>query len=1193
MLSIHRAERADPLVAALADVLAVRFEDPFKSEIVCVPTKGIERWLSQQLSASLGTSPGPGRADGVCANIEFPFPGRLVGSAVADATGVDREADPWRPELAVWPLLEAVDTSLDEPWLAPLAGHLRSVAATATSAGGAAGAAPGGIDTPIKPDRRFTTVRHLADLFDQYGVHRPTMIDAWSRGDDTDAHGSPLPPDLLWQAELWRLLRGLIGMPSPAERLGAACTALRERPDVTDLPNRLSLFGLTRLATSYVEVLHALANHRDIHLFLLHPAPDLWERVSRARPEVSAPIRRVDDPTVQLPRNHLISTWARDAREMQLVLPGATRPPTVDHHHHGHQDDESIGEPSRLLARLQADVRADRPPPGEGILARHEHGGSSPKDQRMVLADDDRSIQVHSCHGRARQVEVVRDAVLHLLDGDPSLELRDIIVMCPDIDAFAPLIHAVFGSGEIESAEAADTATPRAGGLPSLTVRLADRSLRQTNSVLAALSELLSLADARLSVSQVIDFASRDPVRQRFRFDDDDVARIEGWMVTGGVRWAFDGAHRDPYQLSKVTSNTWRAGLDRLLLGVAMAEDGLRTLESTLPLDDVDSGDIELAGRLAEMMDRLIASLDEMQDAKPVAEWTQVIARSADRLFATDERNRWKRAQLARILEEVATEAGESATDLSLDEVRALLGDRLRGRPTRANFRTGHLTVCTLVPMRSVPHRVVCLLGLDSEVFPRRTAPDGDDLLQRVPCVGDRDPGSEDRQLLLDALLAAKDHLVITYSGFDERTNALRPPSVPLGELVDTIDLTARLAEGAPGGSVLDRVVVEHPLQPFDERNFTPGELGHPSAWSFDRVALAGARAAARDRLPRQRFLPEPLPYEPSEIIELDELVRFVQHPVKAFLRQRLGLSLRELREESFDSISVELDNLKRWEIGQHLVEACLTGVDGTTACAAEVARGSLPPGELGRELLAKVMPDVERIMEVVADLIGERVNRGSRTALVELSDGRSVVGTATGLVGSTCTSVTFSRLGPKQRLAMWTQLVALAATTDIGIDTGATGAGTGAPPVFRSVAIGRGNRGRAAVATIDPVPVTLAREQVELLVDLYDRGMCEPLPLFCKTSHAYALARIAGGDPTAKARAEWTTWPDDPWESEDRDLAHQLVFGGVAPFERVVLAALRDTEHGPGWGSEDTRFGQYAMRLWGGVFGHEKLEQL
>ncbi len=197
-------------------------------------------------------------------------------------------------------------------------------------------------------------------------------------------------------------------------------------------------------------------------------------------------------------------------------------------HHRG-----VVRRPATLLDRLQADVRDDRRPPGAPAI--------DEADERFVVAADDRSVQVHSCTGRARQVEVLRDAVLHLFADDPTLEPRDVIVMCPDIEVFAPLVQATFGSAD-------DAEADRPGSVPQLAVRLADRSVRQVNPVLAAVSALLELAASRVTAPELVDFAGLEPVRRRFRFDDEALARIEEWIATAGVRWGLDAEHRRPFR---------------------------------------------------------------------------------------------------------------------------------------------------------------------------------------------------------------------------------------------------------------------------------------------------------------------------------------------------------------------------------------------------------------------------------------------------------------------------------------------------------------------------------------------------------------------------------------------------------------------------------------------------------------------
>jgi exodeoxyribonuclease V gamma subunit len=1127
MLHIHRSERADGLVVALGALLADPQPDPFAPELISVPTRGMERWLTQQLSAVLGAR--SGHRDGVCANIEFPFPRRLIGGAIATASGIDPDADPWPPGRSVWPLLQVVNGCIEEEWMAQLAAHL-------------AGAGDG---------RRFGRVRLIADLYDHYGIRRPSMLQAWARGDDVDGAGRELPTTGRWQPELWRRLRDEIGSPSPAERLDTACERLRSEPEILKRPPRISLFGLTRLPASYVDVLSALAAGRDVHLFLLHPSPALWDAVATATAGATI-VTREQDSTAALAANRLLGSWGTDSRELQLVLDGVG----------GHADHSypAIGGADRLLSRLQADVRTNRPPPGIPL--------PDQPDARLLLAPDDASVAVHSCHGPARQVEVLREAIMHLLAEDPTLEPRDVIVMCPDIETFAPLIEATFGA-----VGAAHDDDPH--GLPpgprraDLRVRLADRSLRQTNTILGVVAQLIDLAEQRLTASQMLDLADSEPVRRRFRFDDDDISRIQNWVASSGIRWGLDAAHRVEYKLDQLAVGTWEVGLKRLLLGVAMSESGRDLYEGVLPVDDVESGEIDLAGRFAEFVERVGICLDSLREPDTPAGWVQAIATAADELTATGERDSWQRYELLRILNDVSTEAADAAetATITLPEARALLAHRLRGRPTRANFRTGHLTVCTLVPMRSVPHRVVCLLGLDDGAFPRRSPRDGDDLLLEAPHVGDRDPRAEDRQMLLDALLAAGDRLIVMYSGHDERTNAPRPPAVPVGELLDAIDRTARTSDGP----ARDLIVVDHPLQAFDPRNFS-----ETAPWGFDETALEGARALSAQRLDPAPFLTGPLPALAAPTLALDELIQFVERPVRAFLRQRLGVSLGFAEDGLEDGLPVELDALDRWQIGQRLLEAALAGVDSRRAIRAEIARGVLPPSKLGIPVAKELANGRDLILGHVGPYLG---SEPSSTGInIVLGGGRRLTGTVSGIRGETLLAVTFSRLNARHRLASWVRLLAL---------------GVCHPErAFEAVTIGRAptrSHADVAVSRIGPLGESgggaagrelLGRAELERLVELRDRGLREALPLSALTSAAYARAVKLGGDPTAVAESLWNA--DFEQRGESTEPEHVLAFGAGVTYEELLTIPPAPDESDAGWETgEPSRFGRYARRLW------------
>jgi exodeoxyribonuclease V gamma subunit len=1168
VLQLHRSERADRLIEALGDVLAAPLSDPMTAEVVAVPTRGVERWLTQRLSHRLGAP--SVLEDGVCANITFPFPGSLIGQVMAAVCGIDPAADPWRPERCVWTLVELIDQHGDDTALAPLMQHLR--AATPDDRSGQ----PGKL-------RRFARARHVADLFDHYSVHRPDLVRSWAAGEAAaeavDPDDDPTPA---WQAHLWRLLRSRLDVPSPAERFADAARRLAEAPDLLGLPERVSLFGLTRLPASYLEVLQAVADRRQVHLFLLHPSGRLWEKVAEGDPSPPTDLDRAHDPTARLAVNPLLRSWGRDAREMQLVL-GARGVIGGEHR----PVDDRDAPPVSLLGRLQADIRADRQPVGPPLAGK--------PDARPVLDRADRSLQIHACHGRARQVEVVRDAVLHLLAADETLEPRDVIVMCPDIEAFAPLIHAAFGPDDPMDSDDAGGAGATGTGLPRLRVRLADRSVRQTNPLLSVAAQLLQLAGARVTASEVLDLASRPPVARRFRFDQDDLSTLEQWVSDTGVRWGLDADHRRPWALDQVEANTWAAGLDRLLLGVTMAEGDGRLFGATLPYDDVPSSEVDLVGRFTELVQRLATSLDRLSGPQPVRSWVDALVTGAELLAVSAPAEKWQHEQLRRVLAEVtdaatphsATSPGqggqEMGPELGLAEVRDLLEHRLQGRPTRANFRTGDLTVCTLVPMRSVPHRVVALLGLDDGAFPRHPDTDGDDLLATSPRVGDRDARSEDRQLLLDALLAATEHLVITYSGRDERTNRARPPAVPVAELLDAIDATVRPADGGPAR---EQVVVNHPLQPFDPRNFTPGVLSGAGSWSYDRIQLAGSWASVHQERPGP-WLPGPLPPLDEPILQLDHLVAFAEHPVRAFLRRRLGLYLSDRSDQIEDELPIDLDALEKWGVGDRLLRARLAGTDPARAAAAERARGLLPPDRLANEVMQVIDAEVERLAAIIASLGFEPGPADSLDIHLDLPAGRGLIGTVANHRGGVILLCTYSRLGPKHRLGAWVRFLAIsAARPELDTSVITVGRGQGRQPPQISL-----------LAPMAATPVERrqrALDELAVILDLYQRGLTSPLPMACDTSAAWAEARHRGKDEDDAYRAADDKWVGGLFPGEMSDPEHRYAWGPGCPLARLLEELPAAGESGPGWpASEPRRFARLAGRLWYPLLAHENLGPL
>ncbi|WP_280275661.1 exodeoxyribonuclease V subunit gamma [Nocardia wallacei] len=1132
-LHIHRAERADTLAGALASLLAQPLADPFAAEVVAVPAKGVERWLNQRLSGVLGAV----TCDGVSANIAYPAPAALVAAALAGATGVPADDDPWAPDRAVWALLRVIDASLAEPWCAVLARHLGAEAAGRTHRSG----------------RRFATAARIAALFDGYGTQRPGLITDWAAGADTDGCDGALPEDLLWQPQLWRRLRAELGTPSPAERLATACERLRAEPSVLDLPQRISLFGVTRLTADQLAVLSALGEGRDVHLWLVHPSPGMWAELARlgegaeplgasavvpVRAGVAGGARRVSDVSALVVAHPLLAGLGRDVRELQQRLRGVGA--VVDTYHRADGDSGS----RTLLSELQGGIRGDLWPPRDECVA-------------------DGTVQVHSCHGPARQVEVLRDVLLAAFAADPTLEPRDVVVMCPDAENYAPLVRAAFGQA---AAEPGARAPHPAHGLR---VRLADRSQSAANPVLAVLDGLLAMADGRVTVTQVLDLAAAEPVRLRCGFDDDDIERLREWAAETGARWGIGQRQRQAFGLGDFAQNTLNAAVDRILLGVAAGESSEDWLDLALPLEDVDSGDVDLAGRFAEFTDRLAVCVRDLRgptpaepagSQRPAHEWAQVLVRALDLLTEVTYAQTWQAVQARRELTAALEHAGD--IPLRLTDIASLLHSRLASRGTRANYRTGELTVCTPAPLRSVPHRVVVLLGLDDDVFPRPGGVDGDDVLAREPRVGERDARSEDRQSLLDAIMAAGEKLVLLHTGADPVTGAYRPPAIPVAELLDVLRAHA-------GG--LDGVVTRHPLQAFDSRNFDP-----VAPFSFDAVALAGARAAASPARERAAFLPGPLPATVRADVELAELVSFVEHPVRAFLWQRLGIRVPEEEEEIDERLPIELDGLTKWNIGERMLSARLNGADPAALRAAEWRRGTLPAFGLGAAVLTEVEGTVDKLVRVARPM--HEVPSRTIDVAVDLGDGRLLSGTVPDVHDDALVRTTFSRLAPKHRVAAWVRVLALAATER--------------NQSWRAVTIGRGKFGRPAWRSTLTAPNAAAAQSIlRDLADLRDEGLAEPLPIAPTASAVYAERRCQGAsveDARLAADQEFLGGPNGPKAFGDHTDRYLRYVWGPAPRLEHLETPLPE----PDPAGEPTRFAALARRLWNPLLATESQGQ-
>ncbi|WP_238443617.1 exodeoxyribonuclease V subunit gamma [Salsipaludibacter albus] len=1161
---MHRGARADHLVAALADILVEPAGDVFAPEWVAVHSRGIERWISQQLSHRLGAGPA---GDGVAAGLTFPFPLTVVDRVVAAALDEPVPTrDPWDAGALTFTLVDLVDRGeVDLGDLGAFGVHLAG-----------------------SRFRRLPALRHAAVLLDRYQQHRPDLVTAWVGWDGTgplpDGRDGALPDRLRWQAVLLRAARATLGE-TRVERMDRAVTNLHAGAGrLPGVPDRVLLFSLTAVASAHLRVLDALSTRHDVHAFVLHPSPRAWEHAARALAATDIsdqPRRRPVRAASTLPpvAHPLLERWARDSRELQVVLAGRGRdrptdldPPAdradglAEDRADGLADDRADGltdgsrtpAPTTLLARVQADVRGDLAP---GVDA---EGRPAP----WRLDPRDRSLQVHAAHGQIRQVEVARDAILHALAEDPTLEPRDVVVMTPDVETHAPLVDAAF-----RAAAGPDS------GLPDLRVRVADRALRTANPLLSALADLLDLADSRLEAGPVLELLRRDPVRRRFGLAEDDVDQLDRLLADAGVRWGLDGDHRARFRVPTAV-NTWRFGLDRLLAGMAI---GSGTIADEVLADDRGGDQPSLVGRLSEFVARLHHLVDRMVGIRgvegdegaddpghPVEDWVAILRDAADLLTEVDEDDAWQRWQLDRLLEDLAARAGGVSATVTLRELRGMLADDLGGRPTRADHQTGDLTVCTLVPMRSVPFRVVVVLGLDDGAFPRHRVPSGDDVMGLEPLVGDRDPRTEDRQLLLDALLSARDRFVVTYRGADERTNQEVPPSVVVAELLDVVSATADTADGDDAANV---VHVRHTLRAADARNFSDEAAGDRA---FDRVALDGARAAAGPPTVPALLCTSPptdVP-DPPDLLTVPALVSILSAPTRSWLQHVFGFRDRTWEDARDDNLTVEATGLGGWSLGEALLRGLIAGEEPAERLRTMRREGVLPVGRLAENAVASRLPMAVTIADAThrlrTDLWSDAI--AEEDVEVDLDLG------AAGLRGVVAVPAGGVDLRPTYSSARAGQLVG-------GWIPHLVRSALGHPT--RLVVVAKHNDKavtKAAVSHVfEPLDPPRAQEVLADLVVVARRLLVHPVPFFTNTSGAYWRARVDGKEDAAAlgaAGGSWSAGYRTKWgEGHDPNVERVFGTGSLVTLVNAGRAALDDAP--AWWDDEPHELARWARRVY------------
>jgi len=1094
-MHVYRANRVESLFDSLTDVLRTPLSSPLAPECIVVQSKGMATWLAMQLSGRFG----------VWANPDFPHPRQFIQRVLRATLGDEGDrVQRYSRERLAFVICALLDDCRNDHDFSPLTSYLG--------------------DGPLS--KKLQLARQIANLFDQYAVYRPEMILSWEEGENR-AFGHDLAEDL-WQPKLWRLLVAHLGCCSPARLMLRAKQALAAGtiPFPHLLPARVSLFGIDTLPTVYLGIMAELAQILPVHFHLFSPAEGYFGDI-RTQAEAHRALARLpsglDEADLYLEVGHpLLASMGGMARDFQEVLEGSVPYVEAGEYYTAH------AAPQTMLEVLQNDILH--------LVHRSPASGNEPP---QILAEDDASIRIHACHSRLREVEVLQDQILALLQDDPDLAPRDIVVMLPEVAAYAPLIDAVFG-------------------LPFedkrfIPYRIADRSLLSGAPLIDVFFRFLQMAPGRMSVSEVMELLACEAIHLNFSITPEDLPKIRLWVEKTGIRWGIDELHREKLQQPIERQNTWRFGFDRLALGYAVRSDGA-FLGEILPYEEIEGQGAELAGRFIHFCETLFAQGEKLASIKEMQAWQAVLGDLLQALFLEDSPQAWQLQKIRDSLAQIVLEAEDAgfSQPLDLNGITILLKEKLSGQATAQGFLEGGLTFCGMLPMRSIPFKVICLLGMNDGAFPRMEHPQSFDLIARYPQRGDRAKRNDDRYIFLEALLACRSKFLLLYLGNNLRDGKPLPPSVVVEELVDCLTESFSLGDEAsdPGRDSFDArrkslvawIVVRHPLQPFSQKYFSGADQ---RLCSFAAEYCRAAQAKQSGMRSNHAFLPDPLPHVSGvpAAVSLSDLSRYLSHPVRWFLENRLGLFLQERNRELQDREPIHLDGLEKYQLSRDLLAMQGEGLASPEILLARWrGEGRIPLGQAAQAAFAEIKDTVRPIVE-------ELLKHGPRAGEQELPPVRREIhlspdltlhGELSGRYPSGHVFWTNSLLHGKILLPVWLEHLFLSAV---------------APDDQRceTTVIGRGrDKGSAQVLRFSPVP-----DAASVLLDLATllaKGLSAPLPFFPKSALAFAqtMCSAKGTEQEkiiaafAKAEEEYLGNDFAPGEGED-PYCRQL-FGETLP---------------------------------------------
>ena len=890
-LKIFTSNHLEILAEQLAKTVNKPATSPLFPEIIVVQSRGMERWVSMELA----------KHNGICANCYFPFPNSFLQEISRRLVPDVSEESPFAPDAMTFSIMKLLPTCIDRPGFDNLKTYLKD---------------------DLKSLKLFQLSEKISDIFDQYLVFRPEMIFKWEEGREDH-----------WQAQLWRELVQSNGEMHRAKLRKVLFEKIESQTDkINNLPQRVSIFGISHLPPFHLMVYLEMSKIIQVNLFLMNPCKEYWADIVSDR-EMEGIKRKyiqtdnISDDLHLEKGNRLLSSMGAHGRDFFSFIN------RFDCEMHEQFEDKTCDD---ILSCIQSDILNLR-----DRVQKNAFGRTS-----IIRHSNDTSIQIHSCHSSMREIEILHDNLLAMFEKDPDLIPKDIVVMTPDIELYAPFIHAVF-----------DTQTDDALHIP---FSIADQNVGKENRVINGFLSLLDLKDSRFGVAQVMALLGSPGIKEKFGLSESDIEIAERWISDTNIRWGLDAENRVKFGVPGFSENTWKAGIERLLLGYAMPGRDKNMFSEILPYDNIEGSDVKILGKFLEFLENVFSCIAKLNKPRKINKWGTILNLIHEQIFLPDEDSEREIQIIRRILDDLIRLKELSGFDQEIDfeVIRSYIERQLKQEYFDSGFISGGLTFCTMLPMRSIPFKVICLIGMNNDAFPRDYRSVGFDLVAQHPKPGDRSRRNDDKFLFLETLISAGSKLYISYVGQNIQDNTTIPPSVLVSELLDYIKLGFGLSE--------EQIVTYHRLQAFSPAYFK----GNEKLFSYsEENLLAGASIFGYKDSPT--FISTGLSMSSEESkkwksFDMDHLCDFFRNPTKFILQRRLGIYLEEGGVVSDERENFSLDNLEKYLIGQDLLEKRLTGTDLKDSIAIQKAKGQLPHGNVGDIIFDELRIEAETFVDKI-----------------------------------------------------------------------------------------------------------------------------------------------------------------------------------------------------------------------------------